>query len=203
MIRADFAALTTLNDTITLPTWVERCVARRVRDAGEEIMFKQLSVVVCISFVTLLSAVGCATDVQDSNVEEPVGTGADELSGACLQPAFDKCVDARGGGGCVKYCTGACRPEVERCARGGGGKGCAKRCGTGCAVNSTWTEIDTWLCGTPYGFGGQNAAFPGRVRATCDVDCRGAKTNCQPWWTTSGRPDCTIGVWLDDNQNPK
>jgi hypothetical protein len=121
------------------PTWRSGLLRPAAANFGEKSMLKQFSVAVCVSFTMLLSAAGCATEVQDPSNEEQVAAGEAELSGACLQPAFDKCIDARGGGGCVKYCTGACMPEVERCARGGGGRGCAKRCGTGCVVNSTWT----------------------------------------------------------------
>ena len=124
-------------------------------------------------------------------------------AGAC-SANFAPCVRNGGGGACAtRWCTGACVREVASCVRNGGGAACANRCtGLACTPKEVWTEIWTWECGFPYGWGGQNAATPGKATATCTQQCNGTVNNCSVWHHSNGRAQCTAGVPLDAAQNP-
>jgi hypothetical protein len=167
----------------------------------------------CFALCALaLASVACSTEI--AGVAPDAGAALDDTLDDILDPTarlpggcggnFAACVGGGGGGACAtQWCTGACVDEVARCVRGGGGAACASRCaGVGCAPQEVWTEVWTWECGFPYGWGGQNAATPGKARATCTQQCDGSLTGCSIWHQWNGRAICTWGVPLDVNQNP-
>ena len=158
------------------------------------------------AFLVGIAGVGIACSAETASDEVPTEESNEALSaGSCDRASFAKCVNNKGGGACAKFCSGACRTEVEACARSGGGQGCVNKCtgsGSTCQPREEWTVVNTWECGFPYGWGGQNAAFPGKSKGTCTRQCDGTMNNCFTWKERNGRAQCTSGVPLDANQNP-
>lgn len=155
--------------------------------------------------VSLTACLGCSVASGDhAEQADDSDRSTQSLSGAC-STAIDACIVGGGGGGCAtKFCVGDCTGAVASCLRGGGGKACVNRCSgaAACTPQDEWTEIWTWECGIPYGAGMDNSATPGKARATCTRECDGQMDHCHVWHSENGLPVCTLGVPLDDNQNP-
>jgi len=143
--------------------------------------------------IGLFSVAGCS---QDADLEEPVESSGQELSGSCSS-AFAGCVRGGGGGGCAtRFCSGACVSEVERCARSGGGAACGNKCSAASACNprEEWTKVRTDECGIslpPF-----EGTTVGEAKATCTTQCNGSRT-CSIWHDSRGRAQCTIGAPVD------
>jgi hypothetical protein len=166
------------------------------------------------SLIAISAACAASIFACSARPDDPEATGGQAAAlSSCNVAALGPCVAGGGGGGCAESCPASCRQQVATCLRSGGGPSCAERCvGTPagppdpCQRGQVWARIPSWSCGIPYGFGQHNEALPGEVKATCNVTCRTNAGNvyseCTEWWLNN-RPDCTVGVPIDANHNPR